>query len=433
MIRETQSVCPVCLSALPAVLYETATGEVRMRKECRRHGPFDVYVWPDAERYRWHAGMTLASTARRAQTASDGGCPHDCGLCPGHERAITLPEVEVTWRCNLSCPVCFMSDGDVPADPSVEELKTAFESILAFDGPDLPIQITGGEPTVRDDLPDVIRLARESGFAAVELNTNGWVIGRDRESLRRLKDAGLTNVYLQLDALDPETTVKLRGRDLLAEKLRAIEHCRSERVPVILSVAVVSGINDAGLGDLVRFSMDNLDVIGGLALQPAFQSGRFQVDGAARRLSLADVAELVSEQSAGKIARDDFWPVGSSHPLCYASTFLVGRGEEYEPFTRRIDEEQFRHLMDRRSPQGAAYRDVIARQSEDAESVSGLPILIMEYMDAWTMDLERARACNLAVTGGDGRSIPFCVYHLTDGSGRRLHPHGGRRRHARCA
>jgi uncharacterized radical SAM superfamily Fe-S cluster-containing enzyme len=433
IIRETESVCPVCLSQLPAVVYETASGEVHMGKECPRHGSFDVYVWPDAERYRWHAGMRLTPVRRAPQTARESGCPRDCGLCPGHERGITLPEVEVTWRCNLSCPVCFMFDGEVPADPSLEELKGTFDSIVAFDGQNLPLQITGGEPTVRSDLADVIRLARETGFDAVELNTNGLVIGRDREYLRRLKDAGLTNVYLQLDGLDPRTTTKLRGRDLFSAKMEAIEHCRSERIPVILSVAVVRGVNDGELGDLIRFSMENLDVIKGLALQPAFQSGRFGVDASPRRLSLADVAALISEQTEGKIARDDFWPVGSSHPLCYGSTFLVGRGASYEPITRRLGEGEFGRLMDRRSPQGAAYSDVMARLSEGTASATGLPILIMEYMDAWTMDLERARGCNLAVSVLDGRSIPFCVYHLTDASGRRLHPHGGRRRHARCA
>ncbi|MBU5613854.1 radical SAM protein [Geomonas azotofigens] len=433
IIRETQSVCPVCLAQLPAVIYETRDGEVHMSKECPVHGPCDVYLWPDAERYRWHAGMGLPSFTRAPQTDTRNGCPLDCGLCPGHERSITLPEVEVTWRCNLSCPVCFMFDGEVPADPSLEELQSMFASIVAIDGQNLPIQLTGGEPTVRDDLDEVIRLARRCGLVAVELNTNGLVIGRDRDYLRRLKDAGLTDVYLQLDGLDPETTVQLRGRDVFAGKMQAIENCRAEGIPVVLSVAVVSGVNDGELGGLIRFCMDNLDVVKGLALQPAFHSGRFEVGDAVRRLSLADVAQLVSRQSRGRIEPGDFWPVASSHPLCYGSTFLVGKGEDYHPFTRGLGEEEFRSLLDRRSPQGAAYSDVIAGLTGETGSAVGLPILIMEYMDAWTMDLERARGCNLAVTVADGRAIPFCVYHLTDAVGNRLHPHGGRGRHGRCA
>jgi hypothetical protein len=416
---------------LPATIYERENAEVFMSKQCPEHGSFDVYIWPDAQRYRRHAGMAFPAEKRAPQTASVDGCPHDCGLCPNHERGITLPEVEVTWRCNTSCPVCFMFDGDVPPDPSIEDLREMFATIRHFDGQNLPIQITGGEPTVRTDLPEIIAAARQAGFEAVELNTNGLVIGRDRAYLRRLKESGVTNIYLQLDGLDPQTTVKLRGRNLLDDKMRAIENCRREEIPVILSVTIVQGVNDHELGDLIRYSMENLEVIKGLALQPAFVSGRFTVP-SIRRLSLADVARLISKQTGGKVAMEDFWPVGSSHPLCYGSTVLLQTASGFEPFTRHLEESDYRHLFDRHSPQGAVFQDIVTRLAERGASVNGLPILIMEYMDAWTIDLDRARSCNLAVTVADGTSVPFCIYHLTDGDGRRLYPHGGRRRNG-CA
>ena len=432
IIKSTESVCPACLLTIPATIYEKADAEVYMHKECPEHGIFDVYIWPDAERYKWYSGMAFPAVSRVPQTFLAKGCPHDCGLCPGHERSITLPEVEVTWRCNISCPVCFMFDGDIPPDPTIDELRNMFTTIHQFDGQNLPIQITGGEPTIREDLPLIIELARQTGFEAVELNTNGLIIGTNIAYLRSLKEAGLTNVYLQFDGLSRETTLQLRGRDVLAEKMQAIENCRQEGIPVILSVAIVKGINDHELGDLIAFCMVNLDVVKGLALQPAFVSGRFTVDNV-KHLSVADVAGLIAEQSAGKIVVDDFWPVGSSHPLCYGSTFLIGKGDDYEAFTRHLEEDEYRRLFDRSSPQGAAFQDIVTRLAENSDEVSGLPILIMEYMDAWTMDLERVRGCNLAVTVPDGTSIPFCVYHLTDGNGKRVYPHGGRNRHGRCA
>ena len=94
--------------------------------------------------------------SRAAQRKSAKGCPQDCGLCPEHKRRITLPEIEVTWRCNLSCPVCFMFDGNPPPDPSLKDITRMFASIRQYDGPSLPVQITGGEPTVRSDLPEII-------------------------------------------------------------------------------------------------------------------------------------------------------------------------------------------------------------------------------------------------------------------------------------
>jgi 7,8-dihydro-6-hydroxymethylpterin dimethyltransferase len=270
-------------------------------------------------------------------------------------------------------------------------------------------------------------MAGELGFTAVELNTNGLAIGRDIDYLRALKAAGVTNIYLQFDGVKPETTRALRGRDVLADKLQAIENCRKEEIPVILSVTIVKGVNDQEQGDLVRFAMHNLDVVRGLALQPAFVSGRFELE-KPKHLSVGDVARLLAHQTGGKIRARDFWPVGSSHPLCYGSTYLLGEGDAYRPFTRDLDEADYLRMLSAESPQGAVFMDIVAASFPEGQLPVGLPILIMEYMDAWTMDLARARECNLAVSVADGSSIPFCVYHLMDGQGRRLYPHGGRRK-----
>jgi uncharacterized radical SAM superfamily Fe-S cluster-containing enzyme len=429
IIRKTQSVCPHCLGSVPAVIYKKGR-QVYMQKACPEHGEFDVYLWPDAEHYQWFSKFAFPAASRKPQTRSLKGCPYDCGLCPDHKRRITLPEIEVTWRCNLACPVCFVFDGDTPPDPSVETIARMFETILHYDGPDVPLQITGGEPTVRADLPQIIEIMKKSGATHVELNTNGIVIGRDIDYLRALKKAGLTNIYLQFDGLYPPTTKILRGVDILAEKLQAIENCRGEKIPVILSLTIVDGVNEWELGDIIHFAMDNLDVISGLALQTAFVSGRFEVPNR-KHLSVGDVARLISKQTEGKMNAWDFWPVGSSHPLCYGSTYLLELDGDYEPFTKHFNEQDYRRMFDSTSPQGAVFMDIVAKSSPSGLLPRGLPVLIMEYMDAWTMDLARARECNLAVTVSDGKSIPFCIYHLTDVNGKRLYPHG--RKNGVCA
>jgi uncharacterized radical SAM superfamily Fe-S cluster-containing enzyme len=429
LIEKTRSVCPHCLESVSAVIYKKER-QVYMRKTCPTHGEFDVYLWPDAEHYQWFSKFTFPTLSRKPQTQSLRSCPHNCGLCPDHKRRITLPEIEVTWRCNLACPVCFMFDGDQPPDPSLETIARMFETIRRHDGPEAPLQITGGEPTVRADLPQIIETVKKGGATHVELNTNGIVIGRDIEYLRALKRAGLTTIYLQFDGLYPPTTQILRGLDVLAEKHQAIENCRGEKIPIILSVTVVNGINEKELGDIIHFAMDNLDVVSGLALQTAMKSGRFKGPNR-RHLSVGDVARLVSKQTGGKIKVSDFWPVGSSHPLCYGSTYLLEVDGGYEPFTRYFNEQDYRRMFDSTSPQGAVFMDIVAKHSPSGLLPRGLPILIMGYMDAWTMDLARVRECNLAVTVLDGRSIPFCVYHLSDANGKRLYPHGGK--NAGCA
>ncbi len=292
--------------------------------------------------------------------------------------------------------------------------------------PDFPYRSQGASQRSGMICPGLSQPLENLASRPWKLNTNGLMIGRDIEYVRSLKKAGLTNIYLQFDGMDPETTKTLRGRHVLADKQMAIQNCRQEQIPVILSVTIVKGVNDHEQGNILRYAMHNMDVIYGLALQPAFVSGRFEVE-KQKHLSIGDVARLISEQSDGRIHARDFWPVGSSHPLCYGSTYLIGEKDDYEPFTRYLDEKTYREMLEKDSPQGAVFADIVAKSFPSEELPTGLPILIMEYMDAWTLDLERARGCNLAVTTADGNSIPFCTYHLTDTDGRRLYPHGGRR------
>lgn len=425
IIEETQSLCPVCLNTLPAFIYEK-DGQVYMGKTCPEHGELSVYLWPNAEHYRWFSNFTLPATPRAPQTGIARGCPLDCGLCPGHKRGIILAEIEVTWRCNLACPVCYLAAGDAPPDPTLETIAGMLETIHHFDGEDTCLQISGGEPTIRTDLPDIITLARQTGFTTIELNTNGLVIASDPDFLHALKLAGLTNVYLQFDGVTPEVTKKLRGKDLLDSKLQAIENCRADGLPVILAPTIVKGINDNQLGELIAFAMNNLDVVSGLAIQPAFRSGRFDLE-MPQHLSLGDIARMISEQTDGRIAVRDFWPVGCIHPRCACSTYLVGEGDDYTPFTRGINENDYRRYFDPTSPQGSVMADILAQMRLGGDTLSGLPLLVMSYMDAWTMDLKRLQECNLGVTIDDGRTIPFCAYHLTDARGQRLHPLGQRR------
>jgi uncharacterized radical SAM superfamily Fe-S cluster-containing enzyme len=71
--------------------------------------------------------------------------------------------------------------------------------------------------------------------------------------------------------------------------------------------------------------------------------------------------------------------------------------------------------------------DLLDKSFPADEIPNGLTILILEFMDAWTMDLTRAQECNLGVTVANGNTIPFCIYHLTDADGQRLYPHGVRK------
>ena len=204
IIESTLSLCPHCLQTLPATVH-VREERVYLYRRCPQHGEFDVCLWPDAASYRWFGDFVFPEQPRAAQTGNVAGCPRDCGLCSQHRRHTTIAEIEVTWRCNLRCPVCFMASPEAtPDDPSLNTIAGEFDAIRRYDGINTPVQITGGEPTIRDDLPAIVALGRRAGFRGIELNTNGLVIARNRNHLRALKAVKSTKENLR-EAITGET------------------------------------------------------------------------------------------------------------------------------------------------------------------------------------------------------------------------------------
>lgn len=86
----------------------------------------------------------------------------------------------------------------------MEDIGQRFDEMMRCGGP-FNIQLSGGEPTEREDLPEIIRMGRERGFTFFQLNTNGLRIARDKEYLGCLREAGLDCVFLQFDGLRDST------------------------------------------------------------------------------------------------------------------------------------------------------------------------------------------------------------------------------------
>ncbi|NTU89128.1 MAG: radical SAM protein [Actinobacteria bacterium] len=421
-IRTTQALCPECLKQLPATVFADEDGAVWMERTCEEHGRSTTFVWPDAEHYEWLCSLAFPSIKPAVTHPMTGPCPTSCGLCSSHARKATLVEIEVTQKCNLRCPVCFMSAEDCKFDPTFEELAGFYDTIAQTAGIETGVQITGGEPTMRDDLVDIIKLGREKGFWGIEVNTNGLIIAQREGYLETLVAAGMTGVYLSFDGLTPEVYKETCGANLLDIKLKVVERCREAGLQVVLAMTIVSGTNDDQIGDVIRFALDNADCVAGVALQPAFTSGRFETDRVIP-LTMGDVIFMLGEQTEGMIDPYDIWPLGCSHPLCDTGTFLVPDASVpygYIPATRGLTREEYLDGYNPNSPQGSVFLDILEARGTDTSK--GLSLIIMNYMDCNTMDLERVRECSMLVTMPDGRTIPFCSYQLTDRSGKRIYP-----------
>lgn len=100
----TQSLCTTCLRRVDAKIVFEA-GNVYMLKNCPEHGPEKVIIATDIEYYKNSRNyMKRSEMPLRFNTPTHFGCPYDCGLCTDHEQHSCLTVIEVTDRCNLSCP-----------------------------------------------------------------------------------------------------------------------------------------------------------------------------------------------------------------------------------------------------------------------------------------------------------------------------------------
>jgi uncharacterized radical SAM superfamily Fe-S cluster-containing enzyme len=175
-LKDTSSVCPECKRVIPAEIYEE-NNKVYLSKTCPVHGDFKELYWGDYELYKRaeqfaNDGVTLDNP----RTTEDKGCPMDCGICPKHKSTTTLGIIDVTNRCNLRCPICFAHAGAAGYlyEPSMEQIRGMMENLMSNSPVWTPaLQLSGGEPTVREDLPEILEMAHEIGFVHVEVNSNG--------------------------------------------------------------------------------------------------------------------------------------------------------------------------------------------------------------------------------------------------------------------
>jgi len=462
VLKQTKSLCPECLKVIDATVYEE-DGKVYMRKTCPEHGEFQDLYWSDYEQYvRVEKFRYVGDGLNNPRTETVNGCPYDCGICPNHKSHTVLGIIDVTNRCNLRCPVCFANAAATGYvyEPTKEQIRGMLENLRRNDPvPATALQFSGGEPTIREDLFELIRMAKELGFRHVEVNTNGLRLAESVEYCKGLREAGMSTVYLQFDGLTPEVYKFTRGRDLLDVKMRAIENLRKAGVKsIVLVVTLIKGVNDNQLGDIIRFAVKNFDVVRCINVQPVSICGRIPPEEREKmRITITDFMRLCEEQTNGKIRMNDFYPVPTvvpiskavgalkgkryveftAHPHCGMATYLFVENGDIVPITKygnvdkfiesiqkvyedaaqgKTKKAKFRLLAALRHIKFSFLRKYVWRVLREGsyEALGDLQrksILLssMHFMDPYNFDLQRVENCVIHYAVPDGRIIPFCT------------------------
>lgn len=418
----THSVCPTCLKRLPAERVQRGR-EIHLRKTCPEHGTFQTVIW------RGHLDLN-AWVGDEGDPAPTPACPSACGLCPDHATGTCCVVLEVTSRCNLACTFC-LAGATPEAEPTLEALRISLRE-LAVPGKIL-VQLSGGEPTVREDLPEVIAAAKAAGCRYVQLNTNGIRLGTEPGYAKRLADAGLSFVFMQFDGLDDAIHDRLRGRALARVKQAAIDACAAANLGVTLVPTLVPGVNTHQIGDLLRFAVSQAPGVRGVHFQPVSFFGRTpRLPEDADRFTLDELVAAIEAQSGGTIRAEHLLPSRCDHPLCgFHGDFVVAPGGTLKALSRAGNvtpracceagpADKNRAFVARRWERPVPSTSC-CEGLEDLRDMGfflqrvkshGFTITAMAFQDAGNLDLARLRRCSLHVYRG-GRFVPFCASYLT--------------------
>jgi uncharacterized radical SAM superfamily Fe-S cluster-containing enzyme len=435
----TLSLCPVCLKRVDAkIVFEN--DNVFMLKNCEEHGFQKVLIANDVAYYKNIRNYNKPSEIPlKFNTKTHYGCPYDCGICADHEQHGCLTIVEITDRCNLTCPTCYaMSSPHYGRHRTLEEVEKMLDAIVANEGEPDVVQISGGEPTIHPDFFQILDIAKKKPIKHLMVNTNGIRIAKDFEFAERLASYQPDfEIYLQFDSFKPEALQHLRGKDLTDVRKKALEHLNKLNLSTTLVVTIQKGINDDEIGKIIEFALQQ-PCVRGVTLQPTQIAGRTEnFDPAKDRITMTDVRKKILEQT--KIFEpNDLIPVPCNPDALVMGYALKLSGQVF-PMTRYVDPA---HLLNNSRntivyEQDAALHEQMLKIFSTGISVDRvednfkqllccLPqiqapglgynnlfrIIIMRFIDAYDFDVRAIKKSCVHIVHKDGRIIPFETMNL---------------------
>ena len=481
ILKFHQSLCPGCVDEekFDRMKIDSVTfarhNKVWIMKQCEEHGVYKELSWGDyemykkAERFQDPGIKILNPHIDKSQFEID--CPTDCGLCVEHESHTGLGNIVVTNRCDLTCWYCFFyaKEGEPIYEPTMDQIKFMLKRMKN----EKPVgansvQFTGGEPTLREDLPEIVKAAKDLGYSHVQLNTNGINLCRDPQLSVNLRTAGVSNLYMSFDGMTPETNPKNYW-----EAQQAIENCAKAGIGVVLVPTVIGGINDHELGDIIRYAVGNIGKVRSVNFQPVSLVGRMpEALRKKQRITIPGAIKRIEAQTDGQIGREHWFPVPcakqitdfieavkqepkyrlSIHFQCGMATYIFKDGDRIVPLpaffdvegffdylgqlTREIEASKFRKLRttlslaklmvkigryvdEDKKPKNLKFVRMLAGAVGGSNyhglaefHMNSLFLGMMHFQDPFNWDIDRIHKCDIHYATPDGRVLPFCTFNV---------------------
>jgi hypothetical protein len=353
----------------------------------------------------------------------------------GRHGPIGCVALEITQRCNLDCTLCYLSESsEAVKDLPIEAVFRRIDLIAETYGRGTNVQITGGEPTLRNrrELIAICHRLVERDLKPA-LFTNG--IRADRAFLAELAAAGLVDVAFHVDMTQQRPAYR-NETALNALRKEYIERARGLGIAVVFNTTVFAGNLDE-VSALAHFFAEHADVVGLASFQPHASVGRGVEDGPSDTVSANAVVAAIE---AGLGCRLPVGTIQPGHARCNRSGVVLVTGGRVVPI---IEEPSFAAAMiaasrefdpDRRD-RVRALREIIIWASRRPRLWSGiaawcigrlwalrcglwpgrfrvhkLSFFVHDFMDSYHLERDRLKACAFTVATESGL-VPMCLHN----------------------
>jgi len=378
--EDTKSLCPNCYQVVPARVY-VEDGQVLMIKNCPLHGEFKTLIEKDAWVYK-------------KLMDKDPSC---------QRRPYENIMIDATYSCNLDCQICYLPDRIKP-EPSLEDIKKA---IFGFGG--RYVWLSGGEPTLRKDLSEIIKLVCQKEKSPVLL-TNGLKLA-ERDYVRELRKSGLRFVLFSFNGFDDEAYKKINGRRMLKIKLNALKNLMKEKMDIILSFMIVKGVNEKELKKTYLYYLRNFRFFNGLKIRTAVRSGKYDIN--LQQFYLSDIISMLSKMIGASKEElvEHFLRFSNGHhqpcQLTIKLLLLVLSGSKINKIKKVF------MLLSNIGLKNILY--ILIKKLKGEKPLSRLYISIRVWPDKYGIDLNEMKRCRSCYSvSKTEEAVPFCYGVITN-------------------